>query len=284
MDLLLVFLLIGLFFLFLFFVFLYLKKDQELTTLFSQYEQLHDLEKMGEMRIEKREGFVAMVVHELRSPLSVIQGSADLILKNDEQLQKEQKEVLLSQIKTSAADLLKLVNGLLDVAKIEAGKFEVKKEVNNVNELLKNEVEYYMALARQKNIDVQMHLEEDIQPFLFDKDRVKQVLNNLLSNALKFTPNNGLVRVCSEKKDNSIRICIEDSGVGIPNDMKLKLFRRFVQVTDGENHRNDSKTGTGLGLAIAKGIIDAHGGDIWVEDNSPVGSTFCFTIPLKHSD
>lgn len=234
----------------------------------------------GQMRDEKeREDFLAMLVHELRSPLAVMKGAADLILKDAHNLSKEQVETLLEQIKTSSSGMLKIVNDILDVSKIDSGKFAVEKDLADLNTILKDECEYYKALANSKIIDLEYKTDPDLQKFQFDADRIRQVMNNLLSNAIKFTPENGKIKVGTRKLQRYAQIYVSDSGDGISDDMKHKLFHKFVQLPNHNNHGKDH--GTGLGLVVCKGIIEAHGGAIWIEDNEPKGASFVFNLPLS---
>ena len=278
---LIVSLLVILFFLFVLFFYLFLKKDQALLEMKSKYENLLKTESEQFKMSKQKDDYVAMMVHELRSPLSVIKGSADLVIREEKDLSSDQRYTLLSQIKTSATDLLDIVNDILDVSKIESGRFEIKKQKGNLNEVLKDEAEYYMALAREKDIEVTTDLSDKIPQFEFDEDRIKHVMNNLLSNALKFTDAGGEVVIVSKMIDDyNIEVGVCDTGSGVPDEMKGKLFNKFVQM---ENRSQVKEKGTGLGLVIAKGIVEAHGGGIWVEDNKPQGAKFLFTIPISDS-
>jgi signal transduction histidine kinase len=264
--------------LFIFLFYLFLRKDQALVEMKARYENVLKNESEQYKMNKQRDDYTAMMVHELRSPLSVIKGSADLVLREEKSLSSDQRYTLLSQIKTSSKDLLDIVNDILDVSKIESGRFEIKKKKGNLNEVLQDEAEYYMALAREKDIEVVTNLSQDIPQFEFDEDRIKHVMNNLLSNALKFTDEGGKVEIISEKTpENDVKVTVSDNGVGVVDNMKGKLFNKFVQM---ENRQNSKEKGTGLGLVIAKGIVEAHGGGIWVEDNDPQGAKFIFTVPI----
>jgi len=263
-------------------LFLFLKKDQALLELKAKYEHLLKMESEHFKQNKQRDDYVAMMVHELRSPLSVIKGSADLVLREEKNLQEEQKYTLLSQIKVSASELLEVVNDILDVSKIESGRFEIKKRKGDLNKVLQDEAAYYMALARDREVGVETILSDKIPHFDFDEDRMKHVMNNLLSNALKFTGAGGKVTIVSNLIDNyHVEVAICDTGKGVPDDMKGKLFNKFVQM---DNRKDSRDKGTGLGLVIAKGIVEAHGGSIWIEDNQPIGAKFLFTIPMANPE
>lgn len=261
------------------FVYLLIHKSKQLTDLF---EGISKLKRAGEelhKRQKKQDDLMPMLVHELRSPLSIIKGSSDLIIREASSLSMADIEKLLGQIRSSSSGLLKLVNDILDTSKMESGIFEIHKEKLDINHLLEEERDYYKAKAIERNIKFDLHLDPSLPKVSFDTDRIKQVMNNLLSNALKFTPEGGSVSIRSMMNPtdkNSIRISVEDSGSGVPDEVKPKLFHKFVQL---ENNTTEEK-GTGLGLVICKGIIKAHGGTIWVEDNQPQGARFVFTLPV----
>jgi len=233
-----------------------------------------------------REDFTAMVVHELRAPLTVIRGSADMMLKSRERFSQQDLDLFLNQIKDSAWGLLKLVSDLLDSAKIESGKFTVSKSSNLLNEVLKQEVENYKVFTESKNIDLVLDLSEAVNLVDIDKEKIMQVLNNLMSNAVKFTyqgeithlGERGFIKIGSRLQGGFAQVFVADNGRGIPNEVKKQLFNKFVQARESSI---SNESGTGLGLVIAKGIVEAHGGKIWVEDNVPKGSVFIFTLPVS---
>jgi signal transduction histidine kinase len=229
-----------------------------------------------EKRFEQvKDDFVSMMVHELRSPLTIIRGASDMILKKAEGLTHEQQITLLTQIKDSSNSLLSLVNDLLDSAKIEAGKISVVKKVGDINRVLAQVVTEFRPLALEKKLGLTLDTDIQIGEVAFDADRIAHVMSNLLSNALKFTKEGG-VHVYSKNLDKAIEIGVVDTGVGISKADKKNLFNKYAQFQEGSATK---EKGTGLGLVISKGIIEAHGGKIYVEDNFPNGSVFKFTIP-----
>lgn len=233
-----------------------------------------------------REDFTAMVVHELRAPLTIIRGSSDMILNHREKFTQQDVELFLNQIKSSAWELLKLVSDLLDSAKIESGKFSVTKSPCLLNKVLEQEAENYKVFAKSKNIELRLDLDKNVGTVNADKEKIVQVLNNLMSNAVKFTYKGeithindvGFIKVGSRLQDDVVQIFVADNGPGIPDDVKKQLFNKFVQARESTV---SNESGTGLGLVIAKGIVEAHGGKIWVEDNVPKGSIFIFTLPVN---
>ena len=225
----------------------------------------------------KRDEFSAVMVHELRAPLSVVKGSADVLLEDRKDLPDNQISELLNQIKTSSSGLLNLVNALLDIATIESGKVELFKEPHKLNELLDETYQYYFDLAKERGVNIITSLDDRLGEVGFDRSKIKQVLDNLLSNAVKYTEPGDTVFLSSRLDKGVVIVEVADTGKGITDDAKEKLFNKFVRA---QEHKGAKEKGTGLGLVITKGIVEAHGGKIWVEDNSPKGAKFIFTLPV----
>lgn len=259
LNLLLAVLFVFSFSLFLTFLILYIKNNRE------------------QLKLRKlRDDFTSMMIHELRSPLSVIKSSSNMIRTENGNLTREQVDEMLLQMEISAGDLLDIVNDLLDVSKIESGKIEIFKHKVKLNEFIENEAAYYQSLAHEKDLRIVAQIDPAVDTVNCDPEKLKQVMNNLLSNAIKFT-DNGEIHVSTAKKPTYVQIEVSDTGIGIPDGLKKKLFHKFIQARELPVSR---EKGTGLGLVIAKGIIETHGGKIWVEDNPPHGSKFIFTLPL----
>lgn len=230
----------------------------------------------SERELEKmRRDFSAMIIHELRSPLSVIRGTSDFLLKEEKSLDAPQKESFLGQIKDSSDRLLKLVGDLLDSAKIESGNIELFKQNVELNSLVEDVVAYYQKSAEQKGLKLSSKLDKNLAPIEADQDKMRQVLNNLISNGLKYT-DSGEVIVSTEKTESVLRILVSDTGKGIEDAHKDQLFEKYKQI----EYAKTIEKSTGLGLAISKGIVEAHGGKIWVENNTPQGSKFIVELPL----
>ncbi len=250
-------------------------KTRNLTRL-KKYEEAF-IEEQAKKHSEQNE-FFPMVIHELRSPLSVISGAADLLIKTTDELSAEQIHTLLHQIKSSSSGLLKIVGDILDISKMEGGKFQINETYGDIRDVLREECGYFEPLAKVKNVALSCPVLEEIPSFSFDSDRVKQVLNNLIANSIKFCPEKGKVVVNARKDARSVIVEVADDGVGIPDKDKPMIFHKFFQAS---NQAGVGEKGTGLGLAICKGIIEAHGGKIWMEDNKPSGVKFIFSLPLK---
>lgn len=223
-----------------------------------------------------RRDFSAMIIHELRSPLSVIRGTSDFILKEDANLEASQRQEFLEQIKGSSSTLLSLVNNLLDSAKIESGQIELFKQPTDVNNLVKSAAKFYETSFSQKNVSLKLDLASSIPEMEVDPEKVRQVLDNLLSNALKYTPEGGEVTAITDIHKGNLRIYIEDTGRGVKDNLKEGIFDKYKRMEGS----NSSEKGTGLGLTISKGIVEAHEGKIWVEDNKPQGSRFILELPF----
>jgi signal transduction histidine kinase len=170
-----------------------------------------------------------------------------------------------------------MVGSILDVSKMDSGKFQINKVFTDINQVLREECAYFEPLTKIKNIELLCQTDEHLPTFSFDPERIKQVLNNLISNAIKFNSSGGKICIISEKVDGACKVEVCDTGVGIIDKEKPFLFQKFFQASNQEG----VEKGTGLGLVISRGIIEAHGGKIWVENNKPKGSRFIFTIPTN---
>lgn len=238
--------------------------------------------------------FISTVSHELRTPLTSVLGFAKLISKKLEEsvfpvLSKEDKKIQrsvkqvgenLNIILTEGRRLTDLINDLLDIAKMEAGKIDWKMQPLTVSELLDRGLAATSSLFEQKGLEAFKDIEENLPEFLGDRDRLIQVVINLISNSVKFT-DQGSVTCKANKVGNEIKVSIIDTGMGISEADQPKVFEKFKQVGDT---LTDKPKGTGLGLPICKQIVEHHGGRIWVESALNKGSTFSFTLPLKPAE
>ncbi|MCM8832030.1 MAG: cell wall metabolism sensor histidine kinase WalK [Candidatus Omnitrophica bacterium] len=238
---------------------------------------LSDITKQKELD-ELKSKFVASVSHELRTPLIATEKSLSLFINEvKNQLSPAQKE-LLEIAQRNIKKLTLLVNDILDFLKLEARKMELKKELVDIEKIIDVVMATFSVWARTKNISLEKKISPNFPKINADPVRIEQVLNNLVGNSLKFTPNNGTITIegTYQKNKNFVQISVQDSGIGIPKEELPKLFQKFYQVSDG----NSSVGGTGLGLTIAKDIVELHGGSIWVESQIQKGSKFTFTLPL----
>ncbi len=223
-----------------------------------------------------KDEFLAMVTHELKTPLVPIQGYSDILLgEHLGPLNSTQKE-RLQIISSSASTLLQLISDLLDAQKLELGQLRIKKEKNNLKDTVEKTILGILPNAISDDISLTYSPKKDIYAF-YDDDRIKQVLTNLIKNSLKATsPKTGTVEVLLEEKQNEVVVSVKDNGRGIPPSAKDKIFKKFYQV---DTTSTREKGGSGLGLSICKGIVEAHGGTIWMQSNVPQGTIFSFAIP-----
>lgn len=220
-----------------------------------------------------KEAFNAMVVHELRTPLALISGSSDTILRHQD-LKEEAKVELVAAIKDSSNSMLEMVSAILDLAKMEAGKFGVTKEKSDLGELLRETTSAFKPLAEEKKLEL-VYLEKELPLVKMDPFRIRQVINNLLANAIKYS-DHGKVTITTKEEANMVTVSVADQGRGMKADEMTNLFERFQRLSSAKG-----SNGTGLGLAVARGIVEAHGGKIWVTSKLEVGSTFNFSLPIN---
>ena len=238
---------------------------------------LRDVTKEREIDSMKNE-FVSMVSHELRTPLAAMRGATENLLAGiTGELNQVQNNCILL-IGRNIERLSRLISDLLDISRIEAGKIQIIKQPVDIAALVNESLNFLKEIAKGKNISLTANCPEGIPQVEADSDRLIQVITNLVGNALKFTPNGGKITVDVSKKDDSLQIDVSDTGSGIPYQDLEKIFDKFYQVTRLNNQAVIK--GTGLGLTIAKGIVEKHGGKIWVESEVGKGSKFSFTLPV----
>lgn len=237
----------------------------------------HDITPEHELE-QIRDEFTAMVIHELRTPLTTISYGTAEIMDGLGKISATDIAKSMEIIKSTTGEMLEMVNDLLDVAKIESGKLQITKQKGDIKKLIEEQLKMLKPLADGKKLGLLVEIPSDLPEFDFDKRRIGQTINNLISNAIKYT-DKGSVAVKAKKTDDHLMISITDTGDGIEQEDILKLFSKFEQFGKG---KIGERKGTGLGLAIAKGIIEAHGGQIWgSSEGLGKGSTFAFTMPLK---
>lgn len=265
----------------------------------------HDI--THEKELEKiKEDFASMIAHELRAPLDGIKKISEEIIS--QKLVKSKVTEYTQMIYKNSTELLDLVNNLLDVAKLESGKFEIFKQPGNIEEIIKYRIDFFKILAKEAGIKINSHIDKNLPDKAnFDQIRITQVLNNFISNALKFTKPGGHITIQAllHKKGKDIKeeaikvgikwfleekaqdltaqadsliVAVTDSGIGIPQDKIPYLFSKFKQFQRADI--SGKKKGTGLGLVIVKNVIEMHKGVVGVEAKEGAGSTFYFTIPV----
>lgn len=221
--------------------------------------------------------FLANMSHELRTPLNSIIGFSDVLLEGYTGDLNEKQTRYLKNISSSGKHLLNIINDILDISKVEAGKAQLHTEILSMENLLKEMLDNMQSLAAKKGIALKISLESNPFYVEVDKGKINQVLYNLIGNAIKFTEDRGLVILRAKMDMDMVYISIQDTGVGISKKDQEKLFKPFSQLDSSVSKKYE---GTGLGLALAKKLVVLHGGQIWVESELGKGSTFTFTIPV----
>jgi signal transduction histidine kinase len=246
-------------------------------------ERTADLQRVNE-DLKRLDGvkasFFSVVNHEMRTPLTAIIGYTDLLL-DDESLTSQQLD-LLRVVQDNSQRLLGLVTNLLDISRLEDGRLKIRPEPLEMANVVDQAMVVITPMAEQKRIAITTDIPDGLPRVYGDPRRVDQILVNLLSNAVKYTPDTGTVVLSAQRDGDAdlIQISVIDTGVGIPADLLPELFNRFVRAERAE--RSDVM-GSGLGLSIAKGLVEAHGGDLWVESEEGCGSTFTFTLPVAEA-
>ena len=250
------------------------------------YEQLQD--HAGELEIANaqiaevsrlKSEFLANMSHELRTPLNAILGFSEL-LRDDlaGKISEKQRFDCLDNIHNSGRHLLSLINDILDLTKIEAGRMDLVYEEFGVDSATREVLNVVRSLAMKKEIDISSEIEPQNALLVADKNKFKQVLYNLLSNAIKFTPPDGKVAVKASALDENLVITVKDSGIGIQKELQHKIFGAFYQVQSASNREYP---GTGLGLALTKKLVELHGGTIDFDSQAGEGTTFRVELPLR---
>ena len=221
--------------------------------------------------------FAAMIAHDLRSPLTSVLSTAAMLEDGLLGPVSEEQQKWLVKIQTMCRSLVDLVNDFLDLSKLDAGHVNLQKEIVDLNQLIRSNVETYLPLASHKSIALVEQIEPDLSPVEADPRRLDQVLLNLISNAIKFTPEGGEIEVgASQDEGTQVKLWVKDTGAGIPPAELASLFKKYGQTTSGKTSKDK---GTGLGLVICKMIVEAHGGRIWVESEPGKGSKFTVALP-----
>ncbi len=248
------------------------KKDEFL----GYVKSLHDItaeKKIDQLKTE----FVSTVSHELRTPLTSIKGYVDLLLEQEAGSINQTQREFLRIVKQNNDRLVTLINDLLDISKIESGRVHFKIKTQNLTEILTEVTDTFKMLANQKKQIFKLDISNNLPEIAADRDRLSQVVANLVSNAIKYTPTGGTIKVRAMQKDSRVEVRVTDNGMGISQEDQDSLFTKFFRV---DSSLTREVGGTGLGLSICKTIIELHGGKIWVDSDFGKGSTFIFSIPI----
>lgn len=217
--------------------------------------------------------FTGMVSHELRTPLAVIKEGVSVVLEKVTGDINEEQAKYLSMAKNNVDRLDRLISAVLDFQTLESRKMEFKMEDSDMNEIVKGIQDTMMTLSKKKGLTFEIELCDDLPQVKFDRDKIIQVLTNLVNNALKFTEK-GSITISTSRGDNFIQVMVKDTGIGVKEENMQKLFQEFTQL-------QRKVGGTGLGLSICKKLIEAHKGKIWAESEFGKGTAFYFNLPIK---
>ncbi len=225
--------------------------------------------------------FLSHMSHKLRTPLNIIIGFSELMIDEAMGEINDNQRQCLSDILDSSHHLLNLINDILDLSKIESGKMELKLENISLSKIIESLTRTMMPILTPMKQSLDVEIENDLPPLHADKAKLKQVLFNLLSNATRFSPDRGKLKIEAVRKGDWCQVSVIDNGTGIKKEDQKRIFEPFCQL---DNPPTREKSGTGLGLTLVKQIVEKHGGQIWVESEYGKGSRFIFTLPLATGD
>ncbi|MCD4822334.1 MAG: sensor histidine kinase [Methanococcoides sp.] len=259
--------------------------EDEVKSKTSELERSNDYLQNANKKLKEldrlKNDFVSMVSHELKTPLTAMKTSSEFLRESE--CNRDIKEEMLDLIIRNIDRQARMVDDLLDISRIESGKMKFIPEDVNIKEIIEIALHNVQKHAKDKSINIMVNCPEDVAVIRTDKDKLIRVFVNLLTNAIKFTPEEGEVTIIVEDHENHLQTSIKDNGIGISREKRDKIFDKFYQVDSTATRKAG---GTGLGLAIIKGIIDGQGGNIYLESETGKGSTFTFRLPkeLKEDD
>ena len=227
------------------------------------------------VRLFQQSDFISEMVHELRTPLMALVALSELLSRPE--LPAAKREEFAQTIQREARRLTHMTSSFLELSRLESGRVRLKQEPTLLPELIRDTVRVQEPQAAERGITITVDLPETLPTLMGDPDRIKQVILNLVSNAIKYNRPEGTITISAALKRDMIEVSVRDTGKGIPADAVEKLFKRFYRGPDTEGYT----TGTGLGLSITQRIVQQHGGKIWLESTLGEGSSFYFTLPLQ---
>ena len=233
-----------------------------------------------EVASQHKSEFLANMSHELRTPLNAIIGFSEVLSERMFGELNEKQEEYLKDIYASGMHLLSLINDILDLSKIEAGRMELELMDFDLPAALDSALTLVRQRAARRGISLDSNVDERLGQIQADERKIRQVVLNLLSNAIKFTPEGGRIEVGAVPRDGSVEVSVSDTGIGIAPEDQEAVFEEFRQVGTAEKKAE----GTGLGLTLCRKFIELHGGRIWVKSQVGAGSTFGFTIPKRREE
>lgn len=234
---------------------------------------VEEIAKANKMKTE----FVSVASHQLKTPIAEINWEIELLLSKFSTGLNEKQSEIVKEISHSSEKMGRLVNDLLDVARIDQGQLALSKEKIDICSLIREAVENQRKSASLVGVELRESCPVSPVEIVIDKRRVLVAFDNLVSNAIKYTDGNGVVEIFLEEKDGMVQVCVRDNGVGIPKDEQVKIAQKFFRSNNSIKNKTD---GTGLGLYITKNIVEQSGGDFWFKSAENVGSEFYFTLPV----
>ena len=244
------------------------------------FKEIEDKSRQLEVASQHKSEFLANMSHELRTPLNAVIGFSEVLKDRMFGELNEKQEEYLKDIYASGTHLLSLINDILDLSKIEAGRMELELSDFHLPQAIENALTLVRGRAGRRGIALAHTMDERLGEIRGDERKIKQVLLNLLSNAVKFTPEGGRIEVAAVSKDGLAEVSVSDTGVGIAPEDQERVFEEFRQVGTAEKKAE----GTGLGLTLCRKFVELHGGRIRVTSQVGAGSTFTFTIPVRRGE
>jgi len=241
------------------------------------FREIEDKSRQLEVASQHKSEFLANMSHELRTPLNAIIGFSEVLTDRMFGELNEKQEEYLKDIYASGTHLLSLINDILDLSKIEAGRMELELTDFDLPMALDNALMLVRERAQRRSLTLHKDVHASVGQIQGDERKIRQVVLNLLSNAIKFTPEGGQIELAAVPKDGCVEVSVSDTGVGIAPEDQEKVFEEFRQVGTADKKAE----GTGLGLTLCRKFIELHGGKVWVKSQVGVGSTFTFTIPVR---
>jgi len=252
------------------------EKQQLQTDLAQKNIELEEKNKELQESNRLKNNFLGIAAHDMRTPLYGIKGLAELLIDGTKGPITEDQKTYISLINHSVEEMLILINDLLDISRIESGKLIILPRMNSIIALVENRLQFYSVMAAKKNIMIHTHF-DSIKDFHFDANRISQVFDNFMSNAIKYSPFDKEIHVFIKEKNNEVIVSVKDEGPGLSQKDQSKLFGEFQRLSARPTGGEKS---VGLGLAIVKKIVIAHKGRLEVNSNLGEGSTFSFALPF----
>ncbi|NPE28063.1 PAS domain-containing protein [Methanococcoides sp. SA1] len=251
---------------------------QDITVRKKTEDAMFNAKLVAEAANKSKDEFIANMTHELTTPLNAVIGFSGMLLLGTFGTLNEKQTKYVSNINSSGKHLLDLIDDILDISKVEAGKMELHPEEFEVSSAIEEVSILFASIAEKKRIEITADIADNNIVVEADKIKFKQILYNLLSNSIKFTDQGGSVTIGAKISEDLVHISVKDSGIGISPEDQDKLFNPFFQADSSSTRKYG---GTGLGLALIKKFVEMHGGEIWVESEVGKGSIFTFTIPME---